>query len=88
MAGAGRQPDRLSLPHLLEERLAGLTPPVVVACSGGPDSLALLALAANAGLDPVAVHVDHGARTGSAAEAHVVAGFAEGLGTGFSAEAV
>jgi tRNA(Ile)-lysidine synthase len=62
--------------------------PVAVACSGGPDSLALLALAAEAGLAPVAVHVDHGARAGSAAEAEVVAGFAERLGTGFAAETV
>ena len=66
----------------------GLEAPVVVACSGGPDSLALLALAAGAGLAPVAVHVDHGARAESAAEAEVVAGFAERLGTGFAAEAV
>src|SRR5437764_14334688 len=65
---------------------AGLGPPVVVACSGGPDSVALLALAAEARLRPVAVHVDHGARAGSAAEAEVVAGFADKLGTGFAAE--
>jgi len=88
VAGTGRHPDRLSLPHRLEELFAGLTAPVVVACSGGPDSLALLALAADAGLEPVAVHVDHGAREGSAAEAEIVAGFAEKLGTGFAAESV
>ncbi|HET9773334.1 MAG TPA: tRNA lysidine(34) synthetase TilS [Acidimicrobiia bacterium] len=69
-------------------RFGGLEPPVVVACSGGPDSVALLALAARAGLRPVAVHVDHGARAGSGAEAEVVAGFAERLGTGFGAESV
>lgn len=45
---------------------------VVVGCSGGPDSLALLALAAAAGLDVVAVHVDHGLRAHSQAEAEVV----------------
>jgi tRNA(Ile)-lysidine synthase len=76
---------------MTERRLgdfAGLSAPVVVACSGGPDSVALLALAAEAGLEPFAVHVDHGAREGSAAEADVVAGFAERLGTGFAAEAV
>jgi len=88
VAGAGRHPHRLSLPYRLEDLFAGLVPAVVVACSGGPDSVALLALAAEAGLDPVAVHVDHGARPGSAAEAEVVAGFAERLGTGFAAEAV
>lgn len=82
MAGAGRHPDRL------RSLFAGLDPPVVVACSGGPDSVALLVLAAQAGLEPVAVHVDHGARAGSAAEAEVVAGFAERLGTGFATETV
>ena len=82
MAGAGRHPDRLT------ELFSGLTGPVVVACSGGSDSLALLALSAEAGLAPVAVHVDHGARAGSAAEAGVVAGFAKQLGTGFAAERV
>ena len=68
MAGAGRHPDRLNL----LAGFAGVRAPVVVACSGGPDSIALLALAAEAGLDPVAVHVAHGARPGSAAEAEVV----------------
>lgn len=94
MAGAGRHPDRLSplagsaagLP--IGELFAGLESPVAVACSGGPDSLALLALAAEVGLRPVAVHVDHGARPGSAAEADLVAGFARQLGTGFAAERV
>ena len=88
MAGAGRHPDRLSLTHSVGELFAGLEPPVVVACSGGPDSVALLALAAEARLEPVAVHVDHGARAGSAAEADVVAAFAKQLGTGFAAETV
>ena len=45
--------------------------PVVVACSGGADSLALLALAVEADLEPVAVHVDHGLRPGSGAESPV-----------------
>jgi tRNA(Ile)-lysidine synthase len=51
---------------------SGLTPPVVVGCSGGADSLALLALTAAAGLRPVAVHVDHGLRLDSASDAAVV----------------
>jgi tRNA(Ile)-lysidine synthase len=82
VAGPGRRPDRLTA------GFAGLEAPVVVACSGGPDSLALLALAAGAGLAPVAVHVDHGARPGSAAEGGVVAGFAGTLRTGFAGETV
>ena len=48
-----------------------------MACSGGPDSLALLALAAQAGLDPMAVHVDHGARPASETEGGLVEGFAD-----------
>ncbi|MGZ4736165.1 MAG: tRNA lysidine(34) synthetase TilS [Acidimicrobiia bacterium] len=60
--------------------LDGLVAPVVVACSGGPDSLALLVLGAEAGLDPIAVHVDHGLRPESAAEADVVRDAAHRLG--------
>jgi tRNA(Ile)-lysidine synthase len=62
------------------EGLEGVTAPVVVACSGGTDSLALLALAAAAGLDPVAVHVDHGVRPGSGRDAPEVARAAAGWG--------
>ena len=53
-----------------------------VACSGGADSLALLALAVDAGLEPVAVHVDHGLRAESAGEAEHVRALATGLGAG------
>lgn len=46
---------------------------VSCAVSGGPDSLALLVLAAEAGCEVTAIHVDHGLRPGSADEAGVVA---------------
>lgn len=96
MAGAGGRPHGVAVANdaagpllaRLGPALAGLEPPVVVACSGGTDSLALLALAAAAGLEPVAVHVDHGARPGSAAEVEVVAELAAALGTGFAGERV
>jgi tRNA(Ile)-lysidine synthase len=56
---------------------------VTCAVSGGPDSTALLALAVAAGCTATAVHVDHGLRPGSAAEAEVVARSARTLGAGF-----
>ena len=57
--------------------------PVSCGVSGGADSLALLLLARHAGLEATAVHVDHGLRPGSAAEADVVADVARSLGAGF-----
>jgi tRNA(Ile)-lysidine synthase len=60
--------------------LDGLVAPVVVACSGGADSLALLVIAAEAGLEPLAVHVDHGLRPESASEGDVVRSAARQLG--------
>jgi len=57
--------------------------PVALAVSGGADSLALLILAARRGLDAVAIHVDHGLRDGSAAEADVVRRAAATFGVGF-----
>ena len=62
--------------------------PVTCAVSGGADSLALLVLATAAGLEVTAVHVDHGIRPGSDAEATVVASAAERYGARFRAERV
>ncbi len=55
------------------------------AVSGGPDSLALLVLACEAGCRVTAWHVDHGLREGSAAEADVVAETAIRWGADFEA---
>lgn len=67
------------------DAVRGLTAPVVVACSGGADSTALLALTADAGLAPFAVHVDHALRDGSDAESEHVGAIAELLGARFRA---
>jgi tRNA(Ile)-lysidine synthase len=61
---------------------------VSLAVSGGPDSLALLVLAAEAGLRATAIHVDHGLRDGSADEADVVRDAAARYGARFVAERV
>ena len=60
--------------------------PLACAVSGGADSLALLALAVSAGCEVTAIHVDHGLRPGSAAEASVVASAARRFGAAFRAE--
>lgn len=57
--------------------------PVTCAVSGGADSLSLLVLASAAGCDVTVVHVDHGLRPGSDAEAVVVAVAAERAGARF-----
>lgn len=59
---------------------------VTCALSGGPDSAALVALAAAADLDVHAVHVDHGHRAGSDADAAVAARIARTLGATFRCE--
>lgn len=62
--------------------------PVSCAVSGGTDSMALMVLAVAAGCRVTAVHVDHGLRPGSAAEAEVVATAAVRFGAEFRAERV
>lgn len=62
--------------------------PVTCAVSGGADSLALLVLAVAAGCEVTAVHVDHGLRPESAAEADVVAAAASRLGARFESRRV
>lgn len=57
--------------------------PMDVAVSGGADSLALLVLSTLSGRVVTAWHVDHGLRTGSAAEADVVAVASERFGARF-----
>jgi len=62
--------------------------PLVCAVSGGPDSSALLVLAVAAGCLAEAVHVDHGLRPGSAAEAERVHALAHRLGVASRSVAV
>lgn len=59
-----------------------------MAVSGGPDSMALMVLARAAGLEGRAVHVDHGLRCGSDAEAGLVEAAAVALGFGFESRRV
>ena len=71
----------------LLERCAFPSPGSELACavSGGPDSLALMVLAVAAGCRVTAYHVDHGLRSGSAAEADVVRRNADAVGAAFVA---
>ncbi len=61
---------------------------VTCAVSGGADSMTLMVLAVAAGCTVTAVHVDHGLRSGSEAEAEVVAAVAERFGAAFRAETI
>jgi tRNA(Ile)-lysidine synthase len=98
VAGSGRPAHPIgsrSQPGLAATLLARCSFPdpvtagrVALAVSGGPDSLALLALAAHAGLDAVAVHVDHGVRPGSDREAEVVAAAARHYSLAFESKQV
>jgi tRNA(Ile)-lysidine synthase len=60
----------------------------VCGVSGGPDSLSLLVLAVASGCRVTAVHVDHGLRSGSGAEAGIVADAARRFGAAFRPERV
>lgn len=63
-------------------------PTLECAVSGGADSLALLVLACRTDRPVTAVHVDHGLRSDSAADARVVADAAERFGAGFACHRV
>jgi tRNA(Ile)-lysidine synthase len=81
--------DGSSVPDLLSRCTfppAGTALPCAV--SGGADSLALLVLAAAARCDVTAIHVDHGLRAGSEAEAGVVAAAAGRFGARFESRTV
>ena len=89
MTGATSTPTDPEVAGLLTRcTFPGPGAPVVCGVSGGPDSLALLVLACAAACDVTAVHVDHGLRAGSAAEADVVAAAADRFGAHFRAERV
>lgn len=62
--------------------------PLRCGVSGGADSLALLALAVEAGCEVTAVHVDHGQRAESSGEAGVVADCAAKVGASFESHVV
>ncbi|BCB85668.1 tRNA lysidine(34) synthetase TilS [Phytohabitans suffuscus] len=68
----------------VRQALRGVGGPVLVACSGGADSLALAAatafVAPRAGLSAGLVTVDHGLQSGSAERAAAVASWAESAG--------
>lgn len=84
MARTGRLTEarmRLLAPWVAAAPLVADAPgPVVVGCSGGPDSVALLALAAVVRDDVVAVHVDHRLRPGGPGEAAFVTELAARFG--------
>lgn len=88
---AGRSAGRWPVParRLIGELLPRCTfapgeGPLVAAVSGGADSLALLVLAVATGRSVTAVHVDHGLRPDSAADAALVQAVAADLGAACS----
>lgn len=98
-AGRGGSPGEGPVELALEAACAGPAPllrpeePVLVACSGGADSVALAAALGDraagslrASLRVAVGHVDHGLREGSAAEAGQVSALAARLGLPFFSE--
>lgn len=81
-------PDELVASLLPRCGFAPADEPIVCAVSGGADSLALLILATAEHADVTAIHVDHGLRPGSGAEADVVRAAADRLGARFVAAQV
>ena len=79
MAGSSRCRTRVNLSAEFKADLAA-DARVIVGCSGGADSLALLALACEHGLDVDAVYVDHGLRPNTGHDAETVAGAAARFG--------
>jgi tRNA(Ile)-lysidine synthase len=75
-------------PRNLTAALKNIPTPVAVACSGGLDSVALLHAVCGAGLQPIALHIDHGIHSGSAAWAVQVQSTAVQFGAGFASERV
>jgi tRNA(Ile)-lysidine synthase len=79
----------MTVAHLLRRcRFPAHGSAVTCAVSGGADSLALLVLAVQAGCTVTAVHIDHGVRPDSAADAEVVAAAAARFGADFASVAV
>jgi tRNA(Ile)-lysidine synthase len=81
---AGPDPAVAQIRSAVRPALAASDQPVLVACSGGADSLALAAAVAfeapRAGVPAGAVTVDHGLQAGSAARAEDTAGLLRNLG--------
>ena len=90
VVGGAEADDAAEIGRLLE-RCAFPEPPASISCglSGGPDSSALVALAAAAGLEVTAWHVDHGLRPDSAKDAAAAArAVADRLGCRFEPRTV
>lgn len=80
-------PDANDLGTVVLDRLRALAPEaarVAVGVSGGGDSVALACLLVEAGVDVAILHVDHGLRPTSDADATFVEGLAATLGVRFS----